>query len=101
MKNYFEHKGIYFREGTPLKTCDKLIELYQTKERVIFDFGNLETGESWGEVYDIYGTIGKSTGIKPILLLINNSRSLGGGAILTNCILTIKTSKGKKLIFKN
>jgi hypothetical protein len=101
MKNTFEYKGVYFSEGTPLKLADKLLELKESKERVVFDFGDPQTGKSWNEVYDISGRIGKSTGTKPILLLIHNSRSMGGGALMTDKVLTIKTSRGKTLIYKH
>ncbi len=99
MKNLFEHKGVYFHEGTPLNLCDKLIELRNSKTRVVFDFGDTATKKSWGEVYDISGYIGKSTGIKPILILLHNSRSIGGGALMTDRVLSIKTSKGKATIY--
>lgn len=58
MKNTFEHKGIYFYENTPITLCDKLIELKNSRERVVFDYGNTDTKESWNEEYDITGRIG-------------------------------------------
>jgi len=100
MKNTFEHKGVYFYEGTPIKLCDKLIELKNSKERVVFDYGDTETKTSWNEVYDISGYIGKTTGTKPILILVHNSRSLGGGSIMTDRVLTIKKSRGKEIIYQ-
>lgn len=48
-----------------------------------------DPGKDWGEENDVTGTIGRSTGLKPIPLLIHNSRSYGGGAILTDCIVRI------------
>lgn len=99
MTNTFQHKGIYFYEGTPIKLCDKLIELRDSRERVVFDFGDIETKTSWYEQYDISGYIGKTTGTKPMLILVHNARSLGGGIISTDCVLSIKKSKGKSLIY--
>jgi hypothetical protein len=99
MKNEFEYKGIFFSEGTPIKLADELIRLKESKTRIILDYGDVKTGKSWEEVYGISGRIGKSTGTKPILLLIYNSNSLGGCGLLTDCILTIKESKGKRLIY--
>lgn len=101
MKNEFEHKGFYFNEGTPIRLADKLIELHKSRERIVFDYGDIKTNKSWGEVYDISGRVGKSTGTKPILILVHNTRCLGGGAISTDCILSIKLSKGKKLIYSH
>lgn len=99
MRNQFEYKGIYFSEGTPIKLADELIRLKENRTRIILDYGDVKTGKSWGDVHDITGRIGKSIGTEPILLLIYNSRSFGGDGLLTDCILTIKESKGKKLIY--
>ena len=89
----------------PVNTSDAVINHLEhcrkNNIRIIFDYGNTETGESWHEKYDITGYIGLSRGHEaryPILL--SNKRSLGGGIILTNCIIGIKTSKGKKDIYK-
>jgi len=101
MTTTFEYNGIYFYEGTPLNLCDKLIELMNNKERVVFDYGNTQTKVSWGEVYDITGRIGKTTGIKPMLILVYNNRSSGGGIISTNKVLSIKSSLGKRLLYSS
>jgi len=97
MENYFEHKGIQFRIDTPIELANKLIELKESKTRIVVDFGDIKTNVSWNEVYDISGYIGKSTGLKPILLLVHNKRSFGGGELSTNKIISIKTSRGKHI----
>lgn len=45
-----------------------------------------------GETYTESGYIGKSTGPKPCLLLIHNTRSIGGGKLSTNHITEIRYS---------
>lgn len=100
MNKSFDYKGVSFSEGTPIDLCEKLLSLYANKTRVTLDYGNPLTKESWGDRYGINGSIGKSTGKVPILLLISNSRSTGGNAILTGVILSIKESKGKKLLYQ-
>jgi hypothetical protein len=92
-----------FSNETPVNTANKLIELIKTKERIILDYGDIKAKKSWDEQYDISGRVGYSSGSYGFkyLLLIHNSRSLGGGLILTDCVLTIKTSKGKKLLFEH
>ena len=89
----------------PVNTSDTVINHLEhcrkNKIRIVLDLGNVETGESWNEQFDITGYIGLSRGSKasyPILLF--NNRSLGGVSILTDCIIGIKTSKGKKVIYK-
>lgn len=54
-------------------------------------------GLIWNEENDIIGTVGRSTGITPCALLINNTRSMGGGAILTDCIIGIYKTDGTEL----
>jgi hypothetical protein len=101
MKNHFEYKGVFFSEGTPTELCDLLLKLKEDKTRVVFDFGDVKTNQSWGDRYDIAGRIGKSNGVKPVLILLNKVTSSGGGSILTNFILSVKESKGKKLLYQN
>jgi predicted outer membrane repeat protein len=95
------YQGTTFRKGTPLELCELLLKLRESKTRVVFDFGNTKTNKSWEERYDIAGRIGRSTGTQPILILLNKSTSTGGGAISTNCVLSIRESKGKKLIYQH
>lgn len=82
-----------------IDTPDKLVavlELIKTNHyRVTFDYGDVKTGKSWGETYDITGYIGRSTGKIKIPLLIQKSNSWGGVSILDNCILSIKHSNKK------
>lgn len=87
-----EYKGFWFHPDTPDKLCDVLINLRNNRTRIRLDYGDTVTGRSWQEVYDVAGYIGNSTGPHKILILVNNSRSSGGGAILTHCILSVKLS---------
>ena len=86
-----------------IKTSDKVIEILEhikkNEIRIVLDYGNVETGESWNEEFDVAGRIGRSTGSIKIPLLIHNKRSLGGGAILDSCIIGIKTSNGKNALY--
>ncbi len=85
-----------------INTPDRVIEVLErcrvNKTRIVLDYGNVETKESWGEVYDITGYVGRTTGNKSPILVYNN-RSTGGGLILTDCILSIRESKGKRLLY--
>ena len=78
-----------FNLKTPKEVQDVINTLYQNKHRARFFYGDADTGKAWMGENDVCGTIGKSTGIKPIPLLINNTRSNGGVAILTHCIVKI------------
>lgn len=79
-----------------IETDDELVRILENIRhdgtRVTLDYGDVKTGESWGEQYDITGTLSRSTGRIKIPILIHNSRSFGGGAILDHCIIGIKHS---------
>jgi hypothetical protein len=86
-----------------IDTNDKVIEVLErcrmNNTRIVIDYGNVETKESWNEVNDVSGYVGRSTGNVKIPLLVYNNRSIGGSGILSHCILSIKESKGKKVLF--
>lgn len=48
-----------------------------------------EPGASWYDENDVSGYVGRSTGQKPIPLLVANSRSMGGTSILDGCIVRL------------
>jgi len=87
------------------ETCDKvktvLTECYNNQCRVRIWYGDVETGVSWLDEYDIMGTIGRSTGQQKIPLLIKNSRSSGGGGILCHCIIRIDVISSRRTIYKH
>jgi hypothetical protein len=98
---FISANNIEYSEGTPAEVVQILETAMKTGERLVLDYGHADTGKSWGEVYDIAGYIGRSTGQIKIPLLIHNSRSVGGGAILTDCIVCIKTSKDKRVLWQH
>ena len=84
-----------------IETSQQMIELLERIReegtRVRFHWGDVKTGKDWGDIYDVSGTIGRSIGNYKIPLLIHNSRSYGGGAILTHCIVKITTTRNPKI----
>lgn len=90
-------KQTHYDERTPLIVQQILEAARLSKDRLRLFFGDTETGRDWMEEHDIIGTIGRSTGTQPCALLIHNARSIGGGAILTHCIVKIMTIKGRTL----
>lgn len=99
MKNEKVVNGITFNNETPNELCVIISNLIGNNKRYRFDYGDTETKKSWNQVYDIDGYIGRSTGTTKIPLLIHNKRSIGGGQILTNRILSITEIKTKKIIY--
>lgn len=94
------YHGTAFHVETPDEVMNILENARITGQRLTLDYGNPQTGKSWQEINDITGYIGRSTGDIKIPLLVHNSRSIGGGAILDNCVIGIYTSKGKKPLYK-
>lgn len=92
--------GTTYHDETPETLINVLETCRNHRIRVVLDYGDTETGKSWGDIYDVTGYIGRSTGTKKIPILVFNSRSLGGGAILDHCILSVKTSKGKRVLWQ-
>jgi len=92
--------GTYYNINTNDRVIEVLERCKANRTRITVDYGDVITKKSWGDVYDITGYIGRSTGSIKIPLLIHNSRSIGGGGILTDCILSIKESKGKRILFE-
>lgn len=93
--NYIVVNGTYYKKETGLRMATTLENIRTNGYRVRFHWGNTETGEDWGDVYDVEGTIGRSTGPIKIPLLMKTKSSMGGGAILDHCIVKIVFSNKK------
>ena len=93
-KNYIvTESNTFYNEKTKVEVINILEKIRYRGERIQIFYGDTETGKNWNEEYDTFGTIGKSSGRVNMPLLIANKKSIGGGAILTNCIIAIKQSK--------
>lgn len=99
MRNEKEFNGLYFAENTPIDVC-RAITSISRDTRVRIWYGH-ENGKSWNEENDITGYIGRSTGIEKIPLLINNSRSMGGCAILCNAIVKIVETGTNRILYQH
>jgi hypothetical protein len=69
--------------------------------RIRVYYGDAKTGRDWDESYDVTGYVGRSTGKVKVPLLVYNSRSLGGTAILDHCIVKIVRTAGKSLLYQH
>jgi hypothetical protein len=87
------------------KADDKMIQLLEdirlNETRCRFHWGDTKTGLDWGDDCDVKGRISRSTGSIKIPLLIPNRQSSGGGAILTDCIVKITTTKGNEVLYEH
>jgi hypothetical protein len=78
----------YFDPGTPVEIARALESCRKARTKVRLVLGDPGTGESWLDEHDVVGTIGRSTGVLKVPLLVEDGES-GGGAILTACVLCI------------
>jgi hypothetical protein len=111
---YVNCDGLDFEVGIYLKDEDKveaytqvdnclmavLSECCRQKRRVRVWYGDRKTGESWFEEADTTGRIGHSCGEFKFPLLIPNSRSCGGSALMVGSLIRIDDIKARKTLWK-
>lgn len=100
--------GVEYSAETPIEVVNIIETCRITKKcgfrkpyRLKFAWGDTETGQDWGETFDVCGYVGNSTGNKPIPILLPRIDSIGGGAILDNCIVKISMAKGGKVLWQH
>lgn len=98
---YSRHDGscLFFTSETPEPVKRALASLRGTDTRVRLFYGNRETGKTWQEENDVTGRVSASMGPCRVPLIIHNASSMGGGAIMADCILGI-LAKGGRWIYK-
>lgn len=102
--------GVTYHDETPDSVIRVLENARASKRRVRVRYGFTEhapevkedpskLGRDWLDEHGCEGTIGSSMGPKRVPLLIHNSRSMGGGAILDHCIVRIIDSRTKTVLY--
>ncbi|MFA5346540.1 MAG: hypothetical protein WC294_00215 [Methanoregula sp.] len=81
--------GTCYNAKTNLELVGRLDSARRGGARVRLFYGDTSTGKDWHEEHDITGKLGRSTGTIKIPILLNNSRSSGGPAILDYCIVKL------------
>ena len=100
MNDHYELDGLFFDTRTPAPVARELARAYHGGYRVRVYYGDHETGESWGDEFDIIGTIGRSCGRVKIPLMIFSARSTGGPGLLDHCIVAIQDTRSKRFLYK-
>ena len=90
---YRIENGTAYSINTPIPVIEILEKARQNRTRIRIWYG--KDGQCWNEEFDTIGTVGRSTGHFKVPLLIKNSRSMGGGAILDDCIVRIDVNYGR------
>lgn len=88
--------GTCYHKDTAPAVVNALERARAERIRVRLVLGNTSTGDSWHEEFGVFGYIGRSTGRIKIPLLLYNSRSIGGPAILDHCVIGVRYASRKK-----
>jgi hypothetical protein len=92
-------KETFYKESTPEKVKQILEKELRSCNRIRIFYGDKDTGLDWMEEHDTIGYIGRSAGETPIIILLNNNRPCGGGAVLTDCI--VKITKDHTVLYQH
>lgn len=105
-QNYLVCDGTWFSPDTDPAVMRVLNQARKDKTRIRIFLGDTAPesntyGKIWPECYDVTGYVGRSMGSVAIPLLLKNSRSMGGGAILCGNILKITNIKTKACLYQH
>lgn len=98
-KKYKLCQDVYYHIDTHDDMVRKLRHLQHMEKRVIIHYGDPKTGKFWGDQH--IGRISNTGGSVKIPIMLYNSTSIGGAALLTHCIVAIYTTKGNHLLYKH
>lgn len=90
-----------FHQDTPEKVKRVLSEYCHNDRRLRIFYGDKLTGRDWLEECMVMGYVGNSTGSSKIPILVHNSRSYGGGAILDQCIVKIIDIQNREVLYQH
>lgn len=80
--------GTWYDADTPNKVKAVLNRCMKSGNEIRIFYGDQTTGRDWMEQYDMVGTVGRSTGLMKIPLLVGKGES-GAPGMLDNCIVRI------------
>ena len=93
---------IAYHAETSISVVNALENARVNGHRIKIYLGDIETGKCWNEENDIFGYVKLSRGKDAYYpILVNNSSSYGGGAILDHCIVKIRESKGNRVLYQS
>lgn len=92
--------GTWFDPETHPEVKRQLELAMKGRYRLRLEYGDRETGQAWGD-RPMNGSISRSMGPLKAPLLIRSSRSMGGEAILTACIVKISETPGGRLLWQH
>ncbi len=111
---YVEREGMYFEVGIYLGDKNKLevfdnvseglmytiLRAYKYGFRIRVFYGDIHTGRSWNEEYDVIGKIGRACGNIKIPILLRRKNSRYGGALLLSSVIRIDDIEDKRTLWE-
>lgn len=97
--NHKEVGGLYFHVNTPQEVCAEILRAFAADYRVRLFYGDRDSGVCWSDMYNVMGTVRCSTGPMRIPILVHNSTSSGGPAILTSSVVRMVRTSDKKVLY--
>lgn len=88
-KDVRELSGTFYHDTVPRAVITALEKARASGARVRLFIGDNDTGECWGDEHDVTGRISRSMGPIKVPILLRNSNSSGGSAILCDCIVRL------------
>jgi hypothetical protein len=101
MLSYQEIDGTSYHKNTEPDVAKALETARQKNFRVHVSYGDSTTGKDWLEENGVHGYVRRSMGPIKVPLLIFNSRSLGGEALLDHCIVRIRECAGGRILYQH
>jgi len=92
--------GTWFSRKTPTKVRRALEDARKEGTRVRLYSGDPRTGRDWLDEFDTIGTIGRSTGILKVPLLVAEGE-IGELAILDHCIVKIESIDDGRILYEH
>lgn len=96
-QSYKVANGTYYNVQTDNRIIEVLERCRMSGRRIRLDYGDVETGRSWGEDNDVTGKLGRSMGPVKVPILLHNARSTGGPQLLDQCLVAIMDTHGRTL----
>lgn len=90
-----EVNGTTYHDETSEQVMQTLEDARERGIRVRVHYGDVTTGRDWMDLYDVEGTLSRSTGPTRIPILVANRRSTGGPGVLSHCIVRVRHANRK------